>query len=68
MLTFIEMSLELVELALSEANVEVDHRVGRCGADVGPFIWDIVRVFDLVGCPSPYRRCEDRACGKQGCQ
>jgi len=49
------MPLELVELALSKTDVEVDHGAGGCWTDVGPFVWDIVGVFDLVGCTGAYR-------------
>lgn len=67
-LTIIKMSLELVELALSQTNVKIDHRVVRCSADIGPLAWDIVRILDLVSRASAHRRCKCKICGEQKCQ
>lgn len=46
--TFVEMSLELCELALLESDLQAYQVVLRCGADVCPLARNIMRILDRV--------------------
>ena len=57
--TFIEMPLELVELTLSKANMQVYDLVCRCRSDSIPFVGYIVGVLYDVGRSSAHGRGKD---------
>ena len=46
--TFVEMFLKLLYLVLGETNLDIDHVVRWSCTNVGPALWNIMRVFDQV--------------------